>query len=128
MSEASRIRRWAAQEISRNISQQTRAVALHVLTGVVMRTPVDTGRARGNWNTAIGGPSGRVDMNARDPAGAGSVARGAAVIATHREFQQIVLDNNLPYIGRLNDGWSKQAPRMYVEQVIAGLGLGTGRG
>ena len=32
------------------------------------------------------------------------------------------ITNNLPYIKRLNEGWSKQAPAHFIEQVIADMG------
>ena len=41
-----------------------RTMALQGLNGVIYRTPVDTGRARGNWQTTVGEPaSGSVDVD-----------------------------------------------------------------
>ena len=123
MSHARSAREFMVRNIPKLVSKETRAVALHVLSGVVMRTPVDTGRARGNWNTALGVASGRVS-DSRDPGGGNTVAAGSRVIGGHRDFQQIVIDNNLPYITRLNDGHSRQAPAGFVEAVIASVGAG----
>ena len=45
-------------EIKRNMEQNfdkyMRALALEAVNRIVQRTPVDTGRAKGNWNLAIG--------------------------------------------------------------------------
>jgi hypothetical protein len=127
MSEARRAREFARRTISGNVSQATRGVSLRVLTGVVLMTPVLTGRARGNWFVGIGSATGRRDDNARDPGGNKAIASGTSVIAAQRAFQQIILDNNLPYITKLNDGSSNQAPDGIVDIVIAGMGMGVGR-
>jgi hypothetical protein len=34
-----------------------RALGLRLFTAVIMKTPVDTGRARGGWDVSFGGPS-----------------------------------------------------------------------
>jgi hypothetical protein len=32
------------------------------------------------------------------------------------------IDNDAPYIGRLNQGWSNQAPAFFIEQVLIAIG------
>lgn len=126
MSEAARIRDFMRRGSEQAVSMVTRKLALGALSGVVMRTPVDTGRARGNWMVSIGAARGG-ESTAADKGGAATIANGSAVIGQQRAFQQIVIENNLPYITRLNDGHSKQAPAGYVESTLASLGLGVGR-
>lgn len=127
MSERDRIRSFFVRGSTEQVSLSTRGLALHALTGVVLRTPVDTGRARGNWQAHVGAPVGR-ETGRLDKGGSAAIADGAAAIAAQRGFQQIVIENNVPYIGRLNEGYSPQAPEYYVESVLAGLGLAPGRG
>jgi hypothetical protein len=103
-----------------------RRVALAVDSTVVLATPVDTGRARSNWQAELNAPADGVidayaDGKGASTAGANATAamqQAAAVIATHKSGDSIHLTNNLPYIGRLNDGWSAQAPAGFVEQAV----------
>lgn len=80
--------------------------ALHIEAGrrLILRSPVDTGRFRNNWQTGIGSaPSG--EANLADP-----LSRGAAKVARLEPFVLTTWVNNVPYAGRLENGWSKQAP------------------
>lgn len=125
MSEAARIAAFMREGTQQAVGMVTRKLALGALSGVVMRTPVLTGRARGGWQVSIGPSSG--GEGPLDKGGGSTVTAGAAVIGTHQGYQIIYIENAVPYIGRLNDGHSKQAPKMYVEGTLASLGLGTGR-
>jgi hypothetical protein len=89
-----------------------RAVTLSLFNGIIRDTPVDTGRARGNWQTTVGAPaSGEIDrlgasasiseVEAKTPPGAG---------------QETYLSNDLPYIVQLEEGTSKQAPEGMVKR------------
>ena len=125
-SERDRIRRFVNDSLPGAVSQVTRRVALQVLSGVVQRTPVDTGRARGNWQTSIGrGPTSTTER--LDKSGGAAISEGTAVIGGHKDFEQIQMTNNLPYIARLEDGYSKQAPEGMVGLTLAALGLGVSR-
>lgn len=96
-----------------------RKVALTTLTAAVQATPVDTGRARGNWNASVDS----VDRTTRDAPGApgqgatDSINRGAAAIGGLDKFGAVInISNSLPYIERLNEGYSAQAPAGFVEK------------
>ena len=86
-----------------------RAVALDVTSATVMRTPVDTGRAMGNWQLTIGAPAAGT-VTALDPSGAITVAKARAALAGYRTGSSIFVVNNLPYILPLEYGSSKKAP------------------
>lgn len=106
--------------------QIIRKIALEALRRVTLKTPVDTGRARGNWFVQIGAEGFEVST-AVDPTGAVTIARGSAVIGTYREvkgFPMISIYNNLPYINRLEHGWSKQAPAGMVVVTVTELTAG----
>lgn len=86
-----------------------RKVALDAFSEVILRSPVDTGRFRGNWQVAIGAvPSGVLDLT--DPSGAAAMSQVQATAMGLKAGDVIHLVNNLPYGPRLEDGWSKQAP------------------
>lgn len=127
MSEARRIRDFMLRATKEQTSLVTRGLALRVLSGVVLKTPVDTGRARGNWQTNVGRGT-REEIDVEDKGGNSTVAKGLAAIGKQKGFQQISLDNNVPYIGRLEDGSSRQSPPgNMVAGTLASLGLSPGR-
>lgn len=98
-----------------------RKIALDALSGIVRRTPVDTGRARGNWFVSFGDAGVEVSTSV-DKNGQVTIQSGGAVIATYRQvddMENIVIYNNLPYIVRLENGHSKQqAPAGMVEVTV----------
>lgn len=106
-----------------NIGKIVRQVAIVADREIVLATPVDTGRARANWIVTIGSPTSSV----REPFVEGAsevantqaaIASGAEAIGRYRLGSSIFIQNNLPYIGRLNDGYSRQAPANFVQQAI----------
>lgn len=112
--------------IAENTDRLVRRVALAADQAVVMGTPVDTGRARSNWIAQIGSaPSGTVEPYAPGEAGSTTGAnsqaamdQAEAVISGYNNGQEIHITNNIPYIQRLNDGYSAQAPANFVEQAV----------
>lgn len=86
-----------------------RKVALDIGARVVLRSPVDTGRFRANWQYGVSGPN-TATLVAADKSGQSSIARIAAGVATARLGDVIYISNALPYALRLETGWSKQAP------------------
>lgn len=100
--------------------------ALEILSRVVLGTPVDTGRAMGNWQTTLGTPAtGEVDR--LDKIGDPTIEAGSSTIDGAPEFPVIHIANNLPYIGALNYGkppgrqHSKKSPLMFVELAAQGV-------
>lgn len=124
-----------ANKIAENTDQLVRKTALAVDREVVTSTPVDQGRAKSNWIGALGSPARRT-RDAYVPGESGSTEaqnaqaamdQAAGVIAGRREGQDIYISNNLPYIGRLNDGYSDQAPSGFVESaIVAGASVARG--
>lgn len=122
---AVRIRKLGSN-VENNSVALVRKVALSVDSTVVMGTPVDTGRARSNWQVEIGKPAqGVVDAHVPGKEGATAgpnaqmaLALGAAAISTYKGGETIHLTNNLPYIGALNRGHSAQAPVGFVESAV----------
>lgn len=119
------LRVFAQVKVPSDHADAVKKVAMQVLTGVVNKTPVDTGRARSNWMTAVNAvPSNTVEISAalsREQAAAESISRGAGVIDSAKPFSSISIANNLPYIGVLEFGGSKQAPQGMVRTTLAEL-------
>ena len=117
-----------ATGVEKNADKTVRKVALAIDQTVVLATPVDTGRARANWIVALDAAASET-TEAADPSGAGAIGQGAGVIAGYDGDRnaEIHITNNLSYIGRLNDGSSRQAPAGFVPQAVK-AGAGAVRG
>lgn len=106
MSFASDVAKFAKLTNS-SLDETGRAITLELFGSVIKDTPVDTGRARGNWQTSIGAPKdGEINRDGSGPA----LAEVAAESAKFGMGKVIYLANGLPYILRLEYGWSKQQP------------------
>lgn len=125
------------------IATVVREFAILAFSRVIMRSPVDTGRFRANWNISYGSP----DTNTSaitDPSGAGKLAAVNAAVLSFPIGGVFYLCNSLPYArvleyGEYPDppirgsqkrgedeptihvvgGYSKQAPRGMVRVVAA---------
>lgn len=108
------------KKVEGRIEKVTRWVALEALRRVVMKTPVDEGRAKGSWQVAVSvRPDGVVDF--LDKSGSETIARGSREIAKVGPYETIFIASNLPYISALEGGHSKQAPHGMVATTIAEL-------
>lgn len=97
-----------------------RAVLLEAMGRIMNRTPVDRGTARANWNVAEGAPDTSTDEGATRSSVSGKKAQNRAAIASIKLFDgdTAYIANGLPYIRRLEDGYSKQAPSGMVKVTI----------
>jgi hypothetical protein len=96
-------------QIESDLTKQTRIIAMALLGEIVARSPVDTGRFRGNTTVSIGSPVYSNGANV-DPSGSGTLSAGNAVLAGLKPYTIIYIQNNLPYAEKLENGHSKQAP------------------
>lgn len=102
---------------SETADAEVRKICLDLLTGIVLKTPVDTGRARANWFTSIGSPSINI-TESTDPSGSATIANSLSAIS-EATGNVLWITNNLPYIYRLEfEGWSRQAPAGMVRVTI----------
>jgi hypothetical protein len=118
---------FISAEFITRATQLMRSVALAVHQTVVVTTPVDTGRARSNWFVSFGSPV----LTDNEPPGGDSVSargrqaadqafsQGRPVIASWRLGSgDIYVSNGVPYIGELDRGSSRQAPKGMSRQAI----------
>ena len=99
-----------AEKMQIDVETIARKVTLDIFSAVVKRSPVDTGRFKGNWNASYGAPdytvSQHIDKTPLLSAGPRIQRAALALPVGGVTF----LSNGLPYAKRLEDGWSKQAP------------------
>jgi hypothetical protein len=118
-----------ARRVDAGTERLIRRVALVADQALVFSTPVDTGRARSNWIVSIDQPA-SATVGPYSPGqglGVGETANAQAALnqaaAQIDRFRlganrSIFISNNLPYIERLNDGHSAQAPAGFVESAV----------
>ncbi len=125
-------------EIEDNISRMQVKIAMGIHRDVILATPVDTGRARSNWQMSIGAPN----FNEISPYAEGShlgvgeranaqaaITQGHAALARPPGLaESIYITNNVDYINLLNETThSMQAPPGFVDiAVLTGLIAGLG--
>jgi hypothetical protein len=106
----------AGDNIEKEFNDSIVKVALDIDRRIVNRTPVDTGRAKGNWIASIGTPDTRqLKAGEQD-----SIKQAQSTLSNFKGFKKIIIQNNLPYIQRLNNPpqWSLQAPPGYIQAEI----------
>lgn len=91
-----------------------RSFGIEFYRQVTIATPVDTGRARCGWNCSTGSPDLTIP-----PEGKYKIATSRATKSFTAQVvsnaDSIYISNAVPYIGKLNNGWSNQAPARFVE-------------
>lgn len=115
-----------AKAIERNANDCKIEAASQMLEYLVDATPVDTSKALSNWQVGVGRPvSAEIEAHVRGEAGstadasaAVALANGLGQIRRAKPGQPVYLSNLVPYIRRLNNGWSKQAPAGFIDGAI----------
>lgn len=90
-----------------------RVIAFELLRRIIIKTPVDTGRARNNWQVTINEPA---EGESNDPQASST---GVSTINSVGLGQTIFITNNVPYIIFLEEGSSGQAPAGMLEISIS---------
>lgn len=112
---------WATAglEFSKYPEKVVRGTLVSLVSRIIKRSPVDTGRFRGNWqasfNTMALGQTGTIEPVDVTIKKAQNKANQLEMGAT------FFLTNNLPYSLRLEYGWSDQAPSGMVRLEVAQL-------
>lgn len=112
---------WQEGKATEAIQDAQTFVAFSALERLVFKTPVLTGRARGNWQVT----QTRLARKERDDwENRNEIAEGQEKIDSLPPFQLIWISNHVPYINRLEDGHSKkQAPNGMLKGTVAELTL-----
>jgi hypothetical protein len=104
-----------------------RKVALDVLRGLILASPVDTGRLRGGWNASVATPSdwapptGVVDKaEGTGTLGAERLAEAAVAISASTLGSVLWISNSVSYVGVVNDRHKNKAG--FVEATLQNVG------
>jgi hypothetical protein len=106
------------QAVARSAERVIKRLGFEIQGELIRKTPVDTGWARANWVVSIGTPHTGVVGSREAVSQAGQIAGQGRLLVYRLNQGQIWISNNVPYIGKLNEGHSKQAPAGYIEQAI----------
>lgn len=119
MSFASDLRRFS-KTTKQNVDEVQRAVGIALFSAVIMDTPVDSGRLRGNWQASRNAPV-SITTSRRDVTGRTTIGAVKASIGDSKATDVLYLTNNLPYAQRIEyDGWSHtKAPEGMVRKNVA---------
>jgi len=103
-----------------NMDQAVRMTVVLASQGVIMNTPVDTGRLRANWQFGQSIPHG--ELSGLDTAGAATIAKIAGQVTSLRAGGECWIVNNLPYAGKIEYGYSTvKAPQGMVRITLMNL-------
>jgi hypothetical protein len=104
-----------------NVDKAVKTVGFELVRRIVLKTPVDQGRLRANWQVTIGSPaSGMIDTTDKQ----GQATIQAAMMAVEKFPGSVMwITNNLPYARRIEfEGHSSvKAPAGMVRVSIAEL-------
>ena len=81
-------------------------VCFDLSNSIIMDSPVDSGRLRSNFQPDIDNTEKSI-LESEDKSGSATVAKVASTTNKLKLGQYFTLTNNLPYILRLEYGWSK---------------------
>ena len=111
------------------IKEVRKNYAFALYSSIVKKTPVDTGRARANWNVSVGSPDLSTTEDTR------KTPKSKDKMPDPNGDESIFISNNLPYIttleyggfpnppdkdgGKTVNGFSKQAPEGMVGVTLA---------
>lgn len=107
--------RVTALEAHRQVTQQTPVGNPSLWKGKAPSGYVG-GQARSNWFMNIG--AARTDTTT--DTNFANIAQADAIVPNIQQTDTVHITNNLPYIERLNDGWSTQAPANFVQSAVMG--------
>lgn len=101
-----------ANKKEKQVDKALRATMLRMTGIIVQGTPVDKGAAKANWLAATGSPNLQYDLDMKDK------DRQNVELPVLSGNDVLYFTNSLPYIRRLEFGWSKLGSGM-VRRAIA---------
>ena len=100
-------------------AKNVRRLGIEAGARLIRKTPRDTGRAANGWIPSVQAPSGVISTRTSGALSSVKATFGAGKVPP---FAVLYVTNNVPYIGELNNGTSKQAPAHFVEMTVEELG------
>lgn len=113
-------------KIGMQVVELKRQIVIAIVTDLAYKTPVDTSQALSNWDVSTGQPI-TVKHGPYFAGFAGStkgvsaietIARAVQAAKQFKPNETAYIANNQPYIRKLNDGWSAQAPAGFAQRAV----------
>jgi hypothetical protein len=108
-------------DIQDSISTSGRKLGVNIDRRLVQETPRKTGSAKSSWLVSLSQPDNNivdVDEGEADTAVMQAIEAGAISASKFKSGDTLYIQNNQPYIQRLNEGWSDQAGTGYIDDII----------
>lgn len=102
------------KQIDKNKDDIIKKTVFDLTSAIIKDTPVDTGRARSNWQIDLNTNSNDSIIDEADIGGNKAINKAQDKIMNNKVPYYYMISNNLPYIERLEFGWSKQSPQGMV--------------
>jgi len=107
----------ARKQIIKEVDETRQATTIELFSSVILDTPIDTGRARGNWQVSMNAPI-KSEIDRLDTSGNKAVQDVIDTVMKSFFDGTIYLTNNLPYIEALEFGSSNQMPEGMVRRNV----------
>lgn len=104
------------EKTKHKIEKVRRNYAFALYSSIVKKTPVDTGRARGNWNISVG----KDDTSVSDKKMKSGLKYNESSINANGD-ESIFISNNLPYIATLEYGGYPNPPKKKSGKTVNGF-------
>ncbi len=108
-------------DLQGEVNKEVRQTAFLIDQGVVLATPRDKGYAKGSFVVSVGTEIFK-DTDLEDRTGSKQIEYAKSQIDAAEfspiKYPTIYITSQLPYIARLADGYSAQAPSGYIDNVI----------
>jgi len=109
----------ACINIERASDARVKKVALAAYREINKGSPVDKGTFRANWVASLDGIDRSVDLEKTSADVAETITKATAVITSGTKVGTTVyISNSVPYAGKLEEGYSPQAPAGVVAPAI----------
>ncbi len=106
-----------ASRIELAVDSLAREIFTAIAMKVIIGTPVDTGEARGNWQSSAGFPELNT-TNRLSPTGGNSIVEAVTVARRAPFLTSLFLTNNVGHIVPLNRGSSPQASSGFIQDAV----------
>ena len=105
--------REIADRINKRVENVVREIAFELFSNIVIRTPVDTGRLRANWNVSFGSPDHTVSDSTEPP-------DLRSIIYSMPAGGIVWMSNSLPYAATVEYGMYPNPPKKGTGKTING--------
>ncbi|MEC9061551.1 MAG: hypothetical protein VYC55_08095 [Pseudomonadota bacterium] len=109
----------AISEVEGITLRQVKLIFNDAFVSGVVKTPVDQGIAINSWYCSLGATNNGEGERAPDLSGSASIAAIQKAVGSMELGDKLLLYSNLPYIVRLEDGYSLQAPSGMIKTTVA---------